>query len=372
MQQLFRDMKPYLIATIAVGAVSAIFHGLAFTGILPWSITYSDVYGFYEKAVEAGFPYITKFIEYPVLTGLFIHGMGALGGSTAGYYIWSALLLIAAAVAGTALLFRTANDEQRKRLRRYWIFAPTMLVFAVYNWDLLAVLTVIAAFYFLDKKNFQAAFMLLAIAASFKFYPGIYFLPFLFAIPSLRERIASAAVFAGTLLAVNLPFALINFKGWSYFFALNNLRNSNPDSIWTLFRYFFPSLTVSQINYISLVLFAAGYIYIVWRFRKTSPMAACFAATILFLLTNKVFTPQYLLWLLPFFVWLGVSARWFYILEFANFAVLFAVLHWFSGARDPYGVLYFVLPFVAVRHIALGAILARIRPVIDAKQPVRI
>jgi len=350
--------RPYLISILAVGIISAVFHGLAINNILPWHIAYSDVLGFWEKASQP-VAYTDKQIEYPVITGLFIHFIGQLGGGRADYYLWSSFFLILLAIATTLFLYKLAGDK--RELIRYWIFAPTMLVFLTFNWDILAIFLVVLAFYLVSKNNNMAAAAMLALGASAKLFPAIYLIPLLMKQENNAEKVKSALSFGITALAANIYFMLANFGNWSYFFRLNGVRNSNPDSIWTIIRFLFRGLTVPQINIISLILFLAVFSYVMWKYKKESFIKLCFAGTLIFLLFNKVFTPQYLLWLLPFFVLLpefNLTNR-FYFLEFSNIFALFFILPWFFIEKN-INYIYLSGIFVLVRHFLLANILFRI------------
>ncbi|MBI4132712.1 MAG: DUF2029 domain-containing protein [Candidatus Sungbacteria bacterium] len=361
-------LRRFLFVVLAVVFTSAAFHALGLLGA-PLQIVYSDTLGFYERAASPGYPYIGKNIEYPVLTGVFIDAMARIGGSRPGYYAATSVFLAAFAAVIAWLLWRMTPADGRGRLRRYFAFAPSLFVFAAYNWDLLALLFVVAAFYVMERRRFAAAAFFLALGFSAKFYPVIYFLPLWLAQSSWKERGKTLAIFAATAIAVNLPFLLANTEGWSYFFTLNSARNANPDSIWTIVRFFFRGLEVPAINAISLSLFVGGYGWALWRFRGAAerglvaasrPAPAlwlCFLGTLILLLTNKVFSPQYILWLLPFFVLLPAVTRWqFYALEGANLAALFFILPWFFLGKD---IFYFYLasPFVLARHVVLVILL---------------
>jgi hypothetical protein len=57
---------------------------------------------------------------------------------------------------------------------------------------------------------------------------------------------------------------------------------------------------------------------------RLSPLAACALATIAFILTNKIYSPQYDLWLVPFLVMLPVRTKLvvhFYVSSFAVWAL---------------------------------------------------
>lgn len=361
-------LRGFLLAVLAVVFASAAFHALAFFGA-PLRIVYSDTLGFYARAAAPGYPYIGKNFEYPVLTGVFIDAMARLGGSQPGYYAATSVFLAAFAVVIAVLLWRMAPADAAGRLWRYFAFAPSLLIFAAYNWDLLALLFVVAALYVMERKRFGAAAFFLALGFSAKFYPVIYLAPLGLLQSSWKERGKTLAIFAATAIAVNLPFILANVDGWSYFFTLSSVRNSNPDSIWTIVRFFFRGLNVPTINAISFSLFAGGYGWALWRFRNREGLGRdaalrfapalwlCFLGTLIFLLTNKVFSPQYILWLLPFFVLLpATTRRQFYALEGANLAALFSILPWFFLGKD---IFYFYLasPFVLARHAMLAVLL---------------
>ncbi|MEK7463305.1 MAG: glycosyltransferase 87 family protein, partial [Patescibacteria group bacterium] len=326
----------------------------------PWNIVYSDVLGFFEKAIAPGFPYIDKLIEYPVLTGIFVQVMGFVGGTRAGYYFLSAFFLVLFGVIATYFLYKIAAEDKdkNKKLLIYWIFAPSMFVFFVYNWDIIAILFSILAFYFVQKKNNAMAAFFLALGFVSKFFPIIYLPILLIKQKNAKEWVKIISVFLITAISINGYFALSNFTGWSYFFSLNSVRNSNPDSIWTVLRFFIFDFSVNQINTISLILFVMTFGWLIWRFRKAQFMALCFIATILFLLFNKVFSPQYVLWLLPFLTILPLNIKApFYALELSNLAALFAILPWFFTKDINY--FYASIPFVIIRHAALFVILVK-------------
>lgn len=356
-----RRTRFYLLLAAGAGIVSAVFHGFGLTSLLPWHIVYSDMLGFFERVAAPGFPYIDKLMEYPVLTGLFIHVMGALGVTRSGYYFLSAVFLILFGIAATYFLIKLVKGSDRsdnEKFLTYWIFAPSMLMFSVFNWDMIAVLFSLLAFYFIQKNKNSFGAVFLALGASAKFYPVLFLVPLLLKQKNLKEWAKIAGAFIATFVIANGYFMFSNFEGWSYFFTLNRIRDSNPDSVWTLARFFLGDFSVNATNVISLLMFGISFVWAMRRFRKASYIALCFIATILFLFFNKIFSPQYLLWLLPFFALLSLNGKkWFYALEFSNLAAFFIILPWFFTKDMSY--FYWSAPFVLFRHIVLFLILLK-------------
>lgn len=353
-------LSRYLFLILLVGTASASFHGLGFVKSIPWHLVYSDTLGFFDRVAQPGFAYISKLIEYPLLTGLFIQLSGMVGKTRAGYYLASVAGLIAAAVAATYFLYQLLPEPQRKNLLCYWILAPTMLVFVTSNWDILAISLITAALYFLHKDKFYWGVFFLALGFSAKFYPILYLPILLFKKSRWQEWAKIIGILVGTTLALNGFFMLYHFDTWSYFYTLNTFRDPNPDSIWTVFRFFVWPLEVSTVNWFSLILFSGSYFYLIWRHRRESLIKLFAIATLLFVLCNKIFSPQYVLWLLPFFVLLPeIKKRLFYALEFSNLAAFFVILPWFFLGRDLF-YFYLAAPFVILRHLVLILLLLKV------------
>jgi uncharacterized membrane protein len=112
---------------------------------------------------------------------------------------------------------------------------------------------------------------------------------------------------------VNLPIMVLFPRGWSEFFRLNTRRGDDMDSIYNVvksftdWRGFDPVLGFWQpptvLNTVSAVLFvscciAIAYIALTAKQRPRVAQVA-FLVVAAFLLTNKVWSPQFSLWLVP-------------------------------------------------------------------------
>ncbi|MEV5836702.1 glycosyltransferase 87 family protein [Nocardia sp. NPDC052112] len=118
---------------------------------------------------------------------------------------------------------------------------------------------------------------------------------------------------AGTWLMVNLPIALLYPDGWREFFRLNTTRHADPDSIYNVITSFtgWPGFDgeighaeqPTILNLVSLLVFVAACAAIAYIAltapRRPRLAQLCFLVVAAFLITNKVWSPQYSLWLVP-------------------------------------------------------------------------
>ncbi|MBM3157000.1 MAG: DUF2029 domain-containing protein [Chloroflexi bacterium] len=342
----------YILLIAIVGMLTAYYHSTGLTPRLFGFSPYSDILIFYDEAVEPGLPYIDKLIEYPVITGLFIHAAGVLGKTYGGYYLFNSFFLIAFAILATYLLYRSIDNKDKRALFVYWVFAPSMFFFLIYNWDMLAIIFVVIAFYLIrqNKAAYSASFLSLGFCA--KLYPVFYLLPLLLT-RSIKQWPKIIVVFVLVALAINGYFMLSNFDGWSHFITFNSQRSPNPDSIWAVVNTLVPSLSNTQINILSLVIFLSLSLVAVWKCRHDSVIKLCFILTLIFLISNKVFSPQYLMWLLPFYVLLDMKKKGlFYALELVNLIVFFTITRHYTNSSETV-LLNTCHVFVVIRHVLL-------------------
>jgi hypothetical protein len=345
---------PVVAAALGAALFSAVWHGLFLSGRFPWSLGYSDVLHLYDAAVAPGWPYLDRAVEYPVLTGLFLKLAAALRPDVPGYYAATCAGLGALALAATFLLEDLAPDRGRLLLR--WSLSPSLFFFLVYNWDMLAVFCAVAALACAARGRAAAAGACLALGFSAKLYPIVGLPALLIATRGTRARLAALAGFAAAAAAVNVPFMWASLPNWLYVFAFNGAHPPNADSLWSLARVALGIRSVGAINAASLAAFAVLLAFALWRLRRRPLVELTYGATLAFLLAGKMFSPQYALWLLPFFALLPAPRRWIAAFELSNLAVLFLALHAALAAHD--SRLYWpVMAFAAARHASLAALL---------------
>lgn len=285
------------------------------------------------------FPYLGGPVEYPVLTGLFMYGASLLSSiydvATVDngllpdmpivytYYAVTALLLSLCALAMTWAVLRLSG-------RRPWdaamvALSPLLFVHAFTNWDLWAIAWASAGLVAWSRKRPALAGFLIGLGIAAKLYP-LLFLGVLFVLclraGRLREWRMTAAAAVLTWVTINLPFALAAPENWSLFFRLNQTRLADPDSLWRILEHVSGSTGASLFDPLlapgesptglniavaaATVLVCAGVAVVGLR-APVRPRLAQLLFLLLagFLLVNKVWSPQFSLWLLP----LAVLAR---------------------------------------------------------------
>ena len=136
---------------------------------------------------------------------------------------------------------------------------------------------------------------------------------------------------------IYVPFMIVNFEGWSYFFRFSAERVHDFGSIWLMLDKVGLGLgteTSDVFAFVSLVVLCLGIAVLIWL-APTRPRVAqvSFLVVAAFLLTNKVYSPQFVLWLIP----LAVLARprwrdliWWQAAE----AVYFVAVWWYLVGTD--------------------------------------
>jgi uncharacterized membrane protein len=247
--------------------------------------------------------------EYPVLTMYTMWLAALLASSHAGFFYANALLLSIAALTTAVCLYRMVG-----RRALYFALAPTLLIYGFINWDLVAVALATAATLAFAKRRDGLSGILIGLGTAAKLYPGLLLIPFVLHRFHQRDReggirLAWSAV--GTWLAVNLPFMILAPEGWSTSFRFGAERALRADSLWYIgCRVLRPGSggqcvppRLADAAAAALVVFVGTAL---WRAKtRRDPLwqrwTFAFPLIALFLLTNKVYSPQYSLWLLPWF-----------------------------------------------------------------------
>jgi uncharacterized membrane protein len=274
-------------------------------------------------------------LEYPVLTGLFAWFPALYVTDDGGYLQLTALLLAPFTFITVWLLGRMV----RWRALLYAL-APPLVWYSFHNWDLLVVCATVAAFYTWWRQRYVWAGAWLAVGASLKFWPILFALPLLLDRLAARDRegaVRSMASFVGVLVAVNLPFALASPRGWwaPYAFQKERAADITSNSIWF---WGFPQLTTSDLNHLIPVLLLIGTAIACavgwWRAKGEGAfplVQVCGALLMLFVLTGKAHSPQYALWLLPFFCLVRLRWGWWVAYMAIDLCMYVGLFRWYHA-----------------------------------------
>jgi uncharacterized membrane protein len=354
-------------------------------------LCYSDIVALYSARDldDDRFPYFEARNEYPVGTGLFMAVGASMSESHAGFFWVNAALLSGLAMATAVALFLMVGSRAL-----LFAAAPTLAVYAFVNWDLLAVaLATLGTLAFLDRRD-VAAGLLLGVGAAAKLYPALLVVPF--AAERLRHGETDRAIHlawaaSAAWIGLNLPFAVGAFGSWKEFFDLNATRGADWDSLWfsgchRLFADPFWSSrpgcgSVGPINLLSLVVFVGAVALAWWRRARRAPdfprWTLGFPLVALFLLTNKVYSPQYSLWLLPWFALALPRFRLWLAFEAADMSVFITRFAWFgreaadrdpsfpAGWTDAFAIGFFEFAVVVRAAIMVAGVVAWVRAAPD-------
>jgi uncharacterized membrane protein len=274
--------------------------------------------------------------EYPVLTewAMRLTAWSSGPNNTRFFYANAVLLWLAALWTAFCLHLMVG------RRALYFALAPTLAIYATLNFDLLAVaLATGATLAYLRRRDLSAG-ILLGLGAAAKIYPALFVVPFVAGRFHGREpdrgiHLAWAA--AGSWIALNLPFALAGTAGWLEFFRYNSVRPADWDSLWFIGCELTTGMGCTNtrlVNSASIALFL-GWVATVWYLKaKRRPgfprWSLCFPILVIFLLTNKVYSPQYSVWLLPLFALALPDLRLFIAFEAADVGVFVTRFSWFG------------------------------------------
>ena len=286
--------------------VSSSAHPGATYGVWSWEhLAYSDAISLYYAfhLANHALPYFDTRVEYPVLTGLFMW-LAAWAPGVQGYFLVSSLGLLACALGTTYLLFRLDY-------RFGWAFAlcPLLLVYGLLNWDLLAILFMVAGWSQFRAQRYASAGVLLSLGVWAKLFPIILFFYCVVSLlgdPRDRASARQMGVWAGVVtLVLNTPFAVGNIGNWDHFFVFNARRGGGGGILYDL--HLASALSIPGVDVVSGVLVVVDVVVLIPRvLRGGSSMAAAAVAFAVLLLVNKVYSPQYMLWLFVF----GILGEW--------------------------------------------------------------
>ncbi|GCE13017.1 glycosyltransferase 87 family protein [Tengunoibacter tsumagoiensis] len=308
-----------------------LLHSLRQTGAPPWMLQFI-------LNQDPSSPLHTLPYEYPLLT-LIPFSVGLL--ASGGWYQVVFAVVMTLFAAGCCLLLRRWHSRSA--------FLACALYFVLGGWstvggrfDIVSVLLTLLALLFAVRRRWNWAFAWLALATFCKLYPVLLLLPFVLAQQrelhgpwNMRSRWRSAGVFCALSLLILCISFLLSVAGtlapFSYFGDRPvQVESLNASLLWLVSLFGWGALSheisFGSLNVVSplaagvslgmscLLLLGLGYTYwLQWRGSIDLSLASLLTLLII-MITSKVFSPQYLLWVIPFVAYSGGTRRsWLFL-----------------------------------------------------------
>jgi len=327
---------------------------------------YNDAVPFWTgRGVASGeLPYFQARMEYPVLTGALIWIEGAVTRMIFGVAADAADFLAVATLANALLaqlvlwFFWQAGIGMRRLW--LWVLAPPLILYVGHNWDMLAVALGVAALLAARAGQPLRAAVLSGLGFAAKLFPVLLVpllgLQALAAPTSWRRRIPQGAAIGAVAFAawalVNLPVALLARDNWAEFFRFSSARSGTPASIWEIAADYGWASTIPMRNLLAALLFLLGVTLIVgfgWQRHRDRLWLLFTPLLAWFMLTNKVYSPQFDLWLYPMLLLTAPRLLPVILFAVADIAAYFAEFWWLAGGEGAW-------PSASTGDIALAAL----------------
>jgi len=221
------------------------------------------------------------------------------------FVIISTLFFALAALLATAFL--AGVNPRRPWDALGFAASPALLLTGLVNWDLLAVALVAGAVWAWARDRPVLTGVLVGLGVATKLYP-LFLLGGLLVVCVRQRRLPDLGrvVIAGALawLVANAPAYLTGPDQWKVFWTFNKDRGSDLGSIWLMLTqasgHDITAHTINTVSWLFFGLWCVGVLVIGLRAPATPRFAQLGLVIVTgFLLVNKVYSPQYVLWLLP-------------------------------------------------------------------------
>lgn len=254
----------------------------------PWALhhaSYSDVIAMGGDRYLHGehpTPYVDDRIEYPVVLGLLLWLPSWAPGGQFGHLALTSLLLALCLVWTVRVLQRIPGANP-------WMLAvsPALVTYGLLNWDLVGIALLVAGMASIERERHSG--VLLGLGVATKLFPAVAFPAFLRVVRRPVGWLVAAIV---AVVAVNLPFVVVAFDNWKWFFRFSSKRP--PDfAVWNALHI----TSVPVVNVLSLAALAVAAL-VALRYGRTPTSARLSTAFVIavWMITNKVSSPQYSLW----------------------------------------------------------------------------
>lgn len=330
--------------------------------------------------------------EYPVLISVvasvlawLAHGLtgiaealGVNAGPNLVFYDLNFLAVIALWIITVLLVAKLAGI-------RYWdaimvAVAPGIIFAGFINWDMWAVALMVGAMWAFAKHRYVMSGILIGLGVAVKLFP--LFLLGAIAVLAIRTAryyplVVTTGAAAVTWFLVNLPMMVFNPEAWAVFYEFSAERPPGWSSIWHAYGVATDNtITGAQLSGYAFwsFLILCIVIAVIGLTTKHRPRLAqlMFLIVAAFLLVNKVYSPQFVLWLIPLLVLALPNWRDFLIfsvIELLHFWAIWGYLASLGSEYESQHQLDETLYLAAVAGHVVMLIYLMMRVVLDMYDP---
>lgn len=307
---------------------------------------YNDIQALYgvRGLSEKKIPYLeTSVFEYPPLIALQMYGTALFSQDHVRFF--GNNVPINALCLALSFFWLSLLVVERTRLY-FFSLSSCFFLYAFMNWDASSVLLLVGMvfFYAKEKKGLAGACAGLSLAG--KLFPAVCFLPVLWS--ERKEKKSLQTLLIGFLMGAALfylPLALLSlgkrgdFSLITSIFQFHAKRLPEFDTFWHWTAQLFGYSPFAEeyrifVERVSATLLGLGTLFVLLRLNP-SVWAKAGAILVLLLLVSKIYSPQYALWLLPFFVLLPTPKPLILVFYLTDFWGFFARFSWYPVMNTP-------------------------------------
>jgi len=294
--------------------------------------------------------------EYPVLITVvasvlawLAHGLtrvaealGVEAGANLVFYDLNFLAVVALWIVTVLLVAKLAG-------LRYWdaimvAIAPGIIFAGFINWDMWAVVLMVAAMWAFAKHRYVVSGIFIGLGVAAKLFPLLLLgAIFVLAVRTARyyPLLITTAAAAVAWFVVNLPMMLANPDAWAVFYEFSAERPPGWSSIWHAYGVATGgTITGEQLSgyaFWSFLVLCIG-IAVIGLTTKHRPRLAqlMFLIVAAFILVNKVYSPQFVLWIIPLLVLALPNWRDFLIFSVVELLHFWAIWAYLGSRASDY------------------------------------
>ena len=281
-------------------------------------------------------------------------GLPGMTDEISEYFVITAVLLFGCVLA--AAYFLTRANRRRPWDGLMFAASPVLAATALINWDLLAMTATAGALWAWGRGKPIWVGIFIGLGTAFKLYPVLLLGGVIVLALRDRSRIHTAALTVagalGSWTLLQVPAWMGSFSAWEYFWTFNSKRGPDWGSLWLAAQHAGAHYSVPLMNIIQWAVMAVICLGVaalaVWAPNRPSLAQLGYLLTVGFLITNKVYSPQYVLWLLPLAVLARPRWRDQLIWQSGELLYYFFIWWYFAGYLDLNGGDSFTLYSVAI------------------------